>query len=147
MNNDGFQLDRKFIVFMFMFMFIIPPAFGLIFSNTITYVKEDVIPKASESRTLAEIKSVLKNDQNGYDYYKYSVESFHTEKKNWHVVLLKENNSNKKVKALIGDFTADPKEMIVLAGPDKELFYYNMSLMGVPYDVIDEINKSLRGEL
>lgn len=63
----------------------------------------------------------------------------------WYVVNVTAPDSSTKGVMVVADFQHDPEKMEIITKPFEPLFYKNVSLIGMPYDVIDEVNASLEG--
>lgn len=64
----------------------------------------------------------------------------------WYVLTVSAKDTDETTKMLVADFYHDPGRMNILSLPYKTALQKNISGLGVPYDVIAELNPDLKGD-
>lgn len=90
-------------------------------------------------------KSIERNNDELYgeniSRQKIEILSFKRTDDRWYVVTVKQDSTGDEAqKMLIGDFYPEADRMVVISEPGEGLTQFNISGIGVPYEVIDELN-------
>lgn len=101
---------------------------------------------AKKERSFDEFYSLIKQYNKTADEAskipEIKITSVHRVEDVWYVVDIHPTNSAEKGKMLFADFYHDPAKMDIIVKPFETFTQQNISGIGVPYSVIDEINST-----
>ena len=99
----------------------------------------------TDLRTSAEIRNALIANKSPYiassQYHSLKILSVKRYDKWWYLTSVTVGTSKQPVYALVADFYNSPSKMDVIVQPGADLPHYNMSEVGVPYEIVDKIMK------
>lgn len=149
------MLTARFIAVLAAIAFLASPFLGYGISVLQTQPdKGNVVTLTPPDRTKEDLQAAIDKDWQSVNpetrYPESKVVSFSKKHSNWYIVVVEqkiidENHDTQEIKrfakTLVGDFYNSADRMIVVIQPDKQLFRKNISYgVGIPYDVIDEMN-------
>ena len=138
-------MDRRLVIIALMAVFIFAPvvAWGSVAIYR-TLISDNPISQSERSKDDL-YKAVELNSGELYGENasrpKLEIVSFKRIEEQWYVVTVKQSDRmNETEKMLIGDFYPEADRMVLVSEPGEGLSQFNISGIGVPYKVIDELN-------
>lgn len=141
----GNVMDRRLVIIGLLGVFIFAPvaAWGsVVLYKTLTLDSSTTQSERSKDDLYRAIERSNK-DLYGENVSRPKLEivSFKRIEKQWYIATVKQNSGGDKTeKMLIGDFYPQADKMVVISEPGEGLVQFNISGIGVPYEVIDELN-------
>lgn len=136
----------RFVIISLILIFIVSPLTGIGLAK-LTHVRTSTVPP---SRTKADFETLLRQAAKTSEYPelydKTVVKSFKHQDKWWYTLTVKPRSSDQDKLMVIGDFYTQADKMVIVVPPGGRLSEYNISEMGVPYSIIDEVNSQTDGK-
>lgn len=132
---------RRFIVALIIVVFIASPVCAFFGVQIYRQLNQNTLTSTPPERTIADIQSLF-NSRTGSQYPEVEVKSIKRFEDVWYLADLKYKNQDDSIyRSIIGDFYNSASKMRIILEPGKQLIRYNISNMGLPYELIDELNK------
>ena len=142
----GLDISRRFIAISIFLLVFVAPAGAYVLASTSHSQSKDAAtlnpPQRTDAQLQAALDSYVNEQQDATSIPKSTIVSSKRMEKSWYVVTVKQSDDDTdlKLKALIGDFYKGANRLQVIVAPNDSLQGSNISnSMGVPYDVIDEL--------
>jgi hypothetical protein len=92
------------------------------------------------------LQTVIDRDRLSIDsserYSNVVIDRFKRVKERWYLLYVKNKDDTALYTMVLGDFYQDSAKLRVFVRPGARLPSYNISNRGIPYEIIDEINKN-----
>lgn len=134
------NLNKRFVVFLALLFFVAGPVLAWV-------VNPPASTKSRDTNLFYELVDHYNTEFPETPIPGITINSFRHVSDVWYVVEVTSNQTQQKGKLLAADFYNNPDRMEIVSTPFAPALQYNISGIGVPYDLLEELNdKSLLGD-